>query len=98
MVTVRLFTNCERNAVLSLFLIITEVMVTVMSVPPITMGEPVTLLSMITAIAPEVCAFFTFSVKLQFPLLINATLPVIEFKGVPPAPHASWVAPAGWSS
>ena len=55
----------------------------VLSVPPMIIGLPATLLTITTAMAPAFCAFNTFTVKLQFALSIKAIFPVTELTGAP---------------
>ena len=63
----------------------------VLSVPPIIIGAPGALFTIITPIAPAFCASFTFITKAQVPLLISAIFPVKELEGAPV--QARWVPP-----
>ncbi len=55
----------------------TDGIVMVASVPPMSIGDSLPLLSAtITPVAPASCAFFTLTVKLQFPRSTRAILPV----------------------
>ena len=81
-----------RIVVPSVWLTITDGIVTVASVPPIVMGEPGTLFTITTARAPTFCAFLTLTVKLQAPRSMSATFPLIAGPLIN-APQPSLAAP-----
>ena len=74
-VTFTLLASCAAIMAPSKSDIITAGIVMVLSVPPIMIGAPATLFTMITAIAPAACAFSTLAVKAHVPLLIRAIFP-----------------------
>ena len=74
-VTKTLFANWPAMVAPSTSEIITAGIIIVLSAPPITIGAPGTLFTIITATAPASCAFLTLITKVQLPLLINAILP-----------------------